>query len=82
MKKQQSVCAICGNRLADITIDYSDWHNGHLVVVRGVAVRECENGHRFFQAHVARSLEQLFTAAQNKQIKPMEMMAVPVFQLA
>jgi hypothetical protein len=42
-------------------IDYSDWSDGHLLVVRDVPVRECQaEGHRFFQARVARALERLF----------------------
>jgi hypothetical protein len=44
-------------------IDYSDWNAGHLLVVPSVPVRKCEeNGQRFFQAQVARSLEKLFQA--------------------
>ena len=53
-----------------------------LLVVRGVPVRECEaNGHCFFQAKVARSLEQLFEADRRGQLKPVEIMEVPVVEL-
>ena len=81
-KEQVGSCAICGNQLIEKEIEYSDWNHGHIVVVQGVTVRECKNGHRFFQASVARSLEELFAAEHRKQIEPVEMMSVPVFQLA
>ena len=76
MEKEQSICAICGYQLIEKEIDYSDWNHGHMIVVRGVTVRECKNGHRFFRGSVARSLEQLFAAEQRKQIEPVEMMTV------
>ena len=82
MKKEQSNCAICGNQLIEKEIEYSDWNDGHIIVVQGVTVRECKNGHRFFHADVARSLERLFAAEQRKQIEPVEIINVPVFQLA
>jgi YgiT-type zinc finger domain-containing protein len=82
MNNEQAICSICGSNLIDKMIDYSDWNNGRLIIVRGVPVRECEaNGHRFFRAKVARSLEQLFKAEQQKELAPVEIMEVPVFRL-
>jgi hypothetical protein len=50
--------------------------------VREVPVRECEaNGHRFFNAKVAHSLEQLFEADRQGKLKPVEIMKVPVVKL-
>lgn len=63
MTDEQAICPICSSNLIEKVIDYSDWNAGHLLIVRSVPVRECEeNGHRFFQAKVARSLEKLFQA--------------------
>jgi hypothetical protein len=63
-------------------IDYSDWNDGHLLVVRRVPVCECEgNGHRFFHAKVARSLEKVFQADRAGQLEPTEIMQVPVVKL-
>jgi YgiT-type zinc finger domain-containing protein len=82
MKNESHICPICGSELVDKVIDYSDWNSGHLLVVREVPVRECvANGHRFFQAGVARSLERLFEAERQEQLKPVEIMEVPVFRL-
>ena len=78
----QDVCPICGSKIVEKVINYSDWNEGHLLVVREVPVRECEaNGHRFFNAKVARSLEQLFEADRQGQLKPIEIMEVPVVKL-
>jgi YgiT-type zinc finger domain-containing protein len=83
MENEQDRCPICGSKIIEKVIDYSDWNAGHLLVVRSVPVRECEeNGHRFFQANVARSLEKLFQADRDGQLQPVEMMAVPVVELA
>ena len=50
MENEQDICPICGSKIIERVIDYSDWNAGHLLVVRSVPVRECEeNGHRFFQ---------------------------------
>ncbi|MCA9997349.1 MAG: YgiT-type zinc finger protein [Anaerolineales bacterium] len=82
MSDQQSICSICDSPLMDIIIDYSDWSGGHLIVVRDVPIRECEdNGHRFFQAKIARSLEKLLEAEKQEEIVPIEIMEVPVFKL-
>ena len=49
MKDEQDICPICGSKMTDKIIDYSDWSDGHLLVVRDVPVRECQaGGHRFF----------------------------------
>ena len=64
------------------SINYSDWNNDHLLVVREVTVRECvANGHRFFTANVAHSLEQLFEADRQGTLIPLETMEVPVVKL-
>ncbi len=56
MQNEQDICPICGSKIVETMIDYSDWSGDRLLVVREVPVRECEtNGHRFFQANVARS---------------------------
>lgn len=82
MENEQAICPICGSKLVEKVIDYSDWNSGRLLVVREVPVRECEaNGHRFFQAKVARSLERLFEAEKQDQLEPIEFMEVPVFRL-
>jgi len=82
MTNETSLCPICGSVITNQIINYSSWHDGYLVVVRGVPVRECQaNGHRFFQAQVGRSLEKLFKLHQQGQTHPVEMMQVPVLQL-
>lgn len=80
---EQAICPICGSKIIERVIDYSDWNAGRLLVVRSVPVRECEeNGHRFFQAQVARSLEKLFQADREGQLQPVAIMEVPVVDLA
>jgi YgiT-type zinc finger domain-containing protein len=82
MENEQDICPICGSKTVEKIIDYNDWSDGHLLVVRGVPVRECQaNGHRFFQANVARSLERLFEADRQGQLEPVEIMEVPVVEL-
>ncbi|MEZ4869233.1 MAG: YgiT-type zinc finger protein [Caldilineaceae bacterium] len=82
MYDEATICPICGSTLVEKTIDYSDWNDGHLLVVRTVPVRECEaNGHRFFHAKVARSLEKLFQADRAGKLQPTEIMQVPVVEL-
>lgn len=82
MINEKNVCPICGSELNEKVIDYSDWNNSHLVVVRDVPVRECQaSGHRFFHARVARSLEKLLLAEQQATVQPIEVMQVPVFKL-
>ena len=82
MKNEETVCPICGSILIEKVIDYSDWNDGHLLVVRTVPVRECEaNGHRFLHAKVARSLEKLFQADRAGELQPTEIMQVPVVEL-
>jgi len=77
------ICPICGSKMIEKVIDYSDWSAGSLLVVSSVPVRECEeNGHRFFHARVARSLEKLFQADQQGKLQPIEIMQVPVVELA
>ncbi len=82
MKNEEEICSICGSQIIEKIIDYSDWNEGHLLVVREVPVRECKaNGHRFFQAKVARLLEQLFEADREGRLQPAEIMQVPVVRL-
>jgi YgiT-type zinc finger domain-containing protein len=82
MEIDQNVCPLCGSEIVEKIIDYSDWNDGHLLVVRGVPVRECTaNGHRFFHARIARSLERLFEADRKGQLTPVEIMEVPVVKL-
>jgi len=83
MTDKQAICPICGSNLVEKVIDYSDWNEGHLLVVRSVPVRECEeNGHRFFHAKVAHSLEKLFQADRDGQLRPVAIMEVPVAEFA
>jgi YgiT-type zinc finger domain-containing protein len=82
MKDERDICPICGSEMTDKTIDYSGWNDGHLLVVRDVPVRECQaEGHRFFQARVARALERLFELDRQHKLEPVETMEVPVFKL-
>lgn len=83
MENEQDICPICGSKIVERVIDYSDWNIGRLLVVRSVPVRECEeNGHRFFQAKVARSLEKLFQADREGHLRPVAIMQVPVAEFA
>jgi YgiT-type zinc finger domain-containing protein len=81
METEQDSCPICGSKITEKIIDYSDWSNGHLLVVRDVPVRECQLGHRFFQVRVARALERIFDRANKNQLSPVEVMEVPVVRL-
>ena len=82
MENVQDVCPICGDPIIEKVIDYSDWNDGHLLVIRDVPVRECPiNGHRFFRAKIARALERLFEADRQGQLTPVELMEVPVVKL-
>jgi len=82
MKDERDVCPICGSEITDKIIDYSDWNDGHLLVVRDVPVRECQaEGHRFFPARVARALERLFELDRQCKLDPVETMEVPVVKL-
>jgi len=68
--------------MTDKIIDYSDWSDGHLLVVRDVPVRECQaGGHCFFPARVARALERLFELDRQRKLEPIETMEVPVVKL-
>jgi YgiT-type zinc finger domain-containing protein len=83
MKNERHMCPICGSEMTDKTIDYSDWSDGHLLVVRDVPVRECQaEGWRFFQARVARALERLFELDRQHKLEPIETMDVPVVKLS
>lgn len=82
MESDERICPICGSELVEKVIDYSDWNDGRLLVVRAVPVREClANGHRFFAANVARSLEKVFEADRAGELEPAEIMQVPVVDL-
>ena len=82
MKDERGICPLCGSEMPDRIIDYSDWNDGHLLVVRDVPVRECQaSGPRFFQARVARALERLFELGRQHKLEPSETMEVPVVKL-
>ena len=80
MKDERHICPLCGSEMTDKIIDWSD---GHLLVVRDVPVREYQaEGHRFFQARVARALERLFELDRQHKLEPVETMEVPVVNLS
>jgi len=82
MKDERDICPLCGSEMIDKIIDYSDWSDGHLLVVRDVPVRECQAGrHRFFLARVARALERLFELDRRRKLEPIETIKVPVVKL-
>jgi YgiT-type zinc finger domain-containing protein len=75
-ESERDICPICGSEMTDKIIDYSDWSDGHLLVVRDVPVPECQaGGHRFFPARVARALD------RQRKLEPVETMEVPVVKL-
>jgi YgiT-type zinc finger domain-containing protein len=75
-ESEQDICPLCGSEMTDKIIDYSDWSDGHWLVVRDVPVRECQaERHRFFQARVARALE------RQHKLEPVETIEVPVVKL-
>jgi YgiT-type zinc finger domain-containing protein len=77
MKDERDICLLCGSEMTDKIIDYSDWSDGHLLVVRDVPVRECQaEGHRFFPARGARALD------RQHKLEPIETMEVPVVKLS
>jgi YgiT-type zinc finger domain-containing protein len=75
-------CAICGSKLASKKIDYIDRSDDHFLIVRAVPVQECEeNGHQFFQARVAKQIEELFNLDRRQALVPIEVISVPVVEL-
>jgi YgiT-type zinc finger domain-containing protein len=81
-ESEWDICPICGSEMTDKIIDYSDWSDGRLLVVRDVPVRECQaGGQRFFQARGARALERLFELDRQHKLEPIETMEVPVVNL-
>jgi YgiT-type zinc finger domain-containing protein len=82
MSSEKDICPICGSAIVEKTIDYSDWQDGELLVIRDVPVRECQEwGHRFFHARVAKELERLLDLISHGEVQPSEKIEVPVFQL-
>ena len=80
---RESTCPICGSEVSDKIIDYSDWSDGHLLVVRDLPVRECQaGGHCFFPARIARALERLFELDGQHDLEPVETMEAPVVNLS
>jgi YgiT-type zinc finger domain-containing protein len=81
--RTKSVCPICGGRLTQKQIDYVDWHNGSLVVVKDVPVKECvENGHQILAARTAKEIEQLFDRFAAHRIQATQTLRVPVLALS
>ena len=74
-------CAICGSRLVQKQIDYTDRNNGHFLIVSNVPVRECvENGHQFLHASSAKKIEQLLELDREHALSPTETLTVPVIE--
>ncbi len=77
-----TLCPICGSKTSTRLIDYVDWNDGHVLVVRDVPVRECVDfGHQFLAAHIAKEIEQLFDLDLQGALKPQEILATPVVKL-
>jgi YgiT-type zinc finger domain-containing protein len=74
---RKGICPICDSEMTGKIIDYSDWNDGHLLVVRDVPVRACQAaGHRFFPARGACALD------RQHKLEPIETMEVPVLKLS
>ena len=77
----QPLCSICGTPLVDRTIDYIDKNNDHYLIVRDVTVQECQNGHQFFHASIAKKIEKLFEMERQHLLHPKTTISVPVVEL-
>lgn len=74
-------CPQCQQPLADTTIEYLTQNQGHLVSIRDVPVCQCPNGHTYIIAEKFDLLVDLLEQEKQHQVKPVEMLHVPVFQL-
>ena len=82
MSVQPSLCPICGSPVTIKRIDYVDWSDGHILVIRDVPVRECRDfGHQFMAAGVAKKIEHLFDLDRQGILLPREVLATPVVKL-
>jgi YgiT-type zinc finger domain-containing protein len=80
--EQTELCPICGSSTSVQIIDYMDWSNGHILVIRQVPVREChEFGHQFMAASVAKQIERLFDLDQKGALSHQEILSAPVVNL-
>lgn len=79
---QTHLCPICGSSTSTKHIDYVDWSNGHILVIREVPVRECrDSGHQFMKANVAKKIETLFDLDRLGSLHPKEVLAASVVML-
>jgi YgiT-type zinc finger domain-containing protein len=79
---QTHLCPICGASTVVKQIDYIDWSNGHILVIREVPVRECRDfGHQFMAASVAKKIESLFNLDRLGTLHPQEVLTAPVVKL-
>jgi YgiT-type zinc finger domain-containing protein len=79
---QTHLCPICGGSTFIKHIDYIDWSNGHILVIREVPVRECRDfGHQFMTAGVAKKIEGLFDLDRLGTLHPQEVLTAPVVKL-
>lgn len=82
MSTQTSLCPICGSTTSLRQIDYVDWSDGHILVIRDVPVRECSDfGHQFLAASVAKKIEHFFELDRQGALHPKEIMSAPVVTL-
>lgn len=79
---QTHLCPICGSSTFIKQIDYIDWSNGHILVIREVPVRECRDfGHQFMTANAAKKIESLFNLDRLGTLHPQEVLTAPVVKL-
>ncbi|MEA3349069.1 MAG: type II toxin-antitoxin system MqsA family antitoxin [Chloroflexota bacterium] len=79
---EKKTCPICGSEMTSRLIDYMDWSEGHVLVIREVPVQECRDfGHQFMSADTAKEIELLFERDQKGTLKPQEILSTPVLSL-
>ncbi len=82
MSANTCLCPICGSPTSTRRIEYLDWNNGHILVIRDVPVRECRDfGHQFMAADVAKKIEHLFNLDRQGALCPQEVLEAPVVTL-
>ena len=74
-------CPQCQQLLTNTVIEYLTQNQGHLVSVRNVPVCQCANGHTYIIAEKFDLLLNLLEQERQHQVKPVEMLHVPVFQM-